>query len=160
MFYFLCVFSVVQESSNGNNHNLLLNTRLWTFCTFVSLSPLPPLSSFHFPFSPLSSILPRTHTQSLLLAFSSQLLPLPLIHIYTTHTPHTHSHTVPSSLRHLRRKNQAVVVTSDHNMIVYAVADSFPQQKLIVGYNDEIIDIKYLIPHNRIAVATNSAQVQ
>lgn len=53
-----------------------------------------------------------------------------------------------------------MAITSDHNLhFCDAFAPSMDQQRVIVGFNDEIIDVKYL-PHGRVAVATNSPQVR
>jgi hypothetical protein len=49
-------------------------------------------------------------------------------------------------------------VTSDHNL-QYCHVTSFDKQRVIIGFNDEIIDVRYL-PRGRVAVATNSPQVR
>lgn len=51
-----------------------------------------------------------------------------------------------------------LAVTSDHNL-QYCHVTSFDKQRVIIGFNDEIIDVRYL-PRGRVAVATNSPQVR
>lgn len=52
------------------------------------------------------------------------------------------------------------VVTADHNIILFSL-DGMKQRKQFVGYNDEILDMKFLGSSEREAVvATNSSQVR
>ncbi|EFA79504.1 WD40 repeat-containing protein [Heterostelium album PN500] len=55
-------------------------------------------------------------------------------------------------------KDKIISVTSEHNMIVYE-CESFDRVSEIIGYNDEIVDIKYL-NKTEIAVATNSNEIR
>ncbi len=58
-----------------------------------------------------------------------------------------------------RLHSQVIVVTDDQNLVFHSLPD-FSRNKLIVGFNDEIVDLKYLAQDDkRIAVATNSQQV-
>ncbi|GAM22584.1 hypothetical protein SAMD00019534_057590 [Acytostelium subglobosum LB1] len=49
-------------------------------------------------------------------------------------------------------------ITSEHNIVIYDY-DSLDKRNEIIGYNDEIVDIKY-INANEIAVATNSNEIR
>lgn len=66
---------------------------------------------------------------------------------------------------------QIIAVDAHHNFTYFSYKRSSDDQKkkieynlqpgrTIVGYNDEIIDLKVLSPHNKIAVATNSPQLR
>lgn len=57
-----------------------------------------------------------------------------------------------------REASQLFVVTNDQNIIVYGMEELLPQ-KTLVGFNDEIIDVKYLSA-SEIVTATNSEQIK
>ena len=52
---------------------------------------------------------------------------------------------------------RVIAVTADHNILFHEPL-KFTREKLLVGFNDEILDIKYL-NDTHIAVATNSQHV-
>jgi len=55
---------------------------------------------------------------------------------------------------------QLVIVTSDQNLLFLELSE-FKKTKLLVGFNDEVIDVKYMDENGpRIAVATNSEQIR
>ena len=59
-------------------------------------------------------------------------------------------------MMHNKATNQVIVVTFDHNITMYSMND-LTLRKQFVGYNDEILDIKFLgEADSHIAVATNS----
>lgn len=61
--------------------------------------------------------------------------------------------------RILAELSQLVIVTSDQNLLFLELKE-FKKTKLLVGFNDEVIDIKYMDENSqKIAVATNSEQV-
>ncbi len=61
-------------------------------------------------------------------------------------------------------EGRIIAVSEDHNFFVLNATRGLPTWKLIVGFNDEIIDIKAITIGNKgcckIAVATNSPQVR
>jgi len=63
------------------------------------------------------------------------------------------------SITHLLRTSKDIItVTSDHN-IIFSSLNDFSRHKFLVGFNDEVIDVKYISDSN-IAVATNSEQIR
>ena len=62
----------------------------------------------------------------------------------------------------LEQQNKMILVDAHHNFTYYTYTPSYQLQpnRTIVGHNDEIIDVKVLSPHNKIAVATNSPQIR
>ncbi|RXN19837.1 transducin beta 3 [Labeo rohita] len=69
----------------------------------------------------------------------------------------------PRSLMHLLpmpQSNRLVTVTAEHNILVYQMPDLTVQQQF-VGYNDDILDVKFLGKDDtHIVVATNSSQLK
>jgi hypothetical protein len=53
-----------------------------------------------------------------------------------------------------------LAVNSDHNILKYHFDELFERKKIICGFNDEILDIKYTNDGSHIAVATNSNNVR
>jgi U3 small nucleolar RNA-associated protein 13 len=77
----------------------------------------------------------------------------------------TTSHQIVQTL-YLEDTQQLVAVTDDHNMIFYSVENNLNRVKQIVGYNEEIIDLKLLEytynneEHSHLLVASNSEQLK
>lgn len=70
-----------------------------------------------------------------------------------------------TSLLYNAAGNQIVCVTGDQNLLMVD-GDTLALKKTLVGYNDDIIDVKYVpssaldgTTSSKIAVATNSEQV-
>lgn len=57
------------------------------------------------------------------------------------------------------KKNEIVIVTKDHNFLFYDMR-TMKKKKLVIGFNDEIVDIKCFPDQERFAVAANSEQVR
>uniref|UniRef100_A0A1A7X6D7 Transducin (Beta)-like 3 n=1 Tax=Iconisemion striatum TaxID=60296 RepID=A0A1A7X6D7_9TELE len=63
-------------------------------------------------------------------------------------------------LFHLPTSNRLVTVTAEHNILFYQLPGLTPQQQF-VGYNDEVLDVKFLgKSDSHIVVATNSCQLK
>jgi len=52
-----------------------------------------------------------------------------------------------------------IVATQEHNIYIYDIA-TFTKHKLIIGFNDDIVDVRCMPDGQRALVATNSAQVR
>lgn len=62
------------------------------------------------------------------------------------------------SYRYATSTGQVIAITADHTIIFHETT-AFQRTKLLVGFNDEILDVKYL-SEERIAVACNSEHVR
>lgn len=78
-----------------------------------------------------------------------------ITHSITGHTFHF-THAAHSALP---KSAQLLGVTSDHNFLFKSL-DSLTNEKLLVGYNDEVTDIRFVSGGAEVAVATNSAQIR
>ncbi|KAM9966277.1 hypothetical protein ACTFIR_006482 [Dictyostelium discoideum] len=58
----------------------------------------------------------------------------------------------------INNKDKIISITSEHNLLIYN-GKTLERQGEIIGYNDEIIDIKYINDDN-IVVATNSNEIK
>ncbi|KAF2073848.1 hypothetical protein CYY_004844 [Polysphondylium violaceum] len=58
----------------------------------------------------------------------------------------------------INNNEKMIGITSEHNLIIYNLKDLSRVGELI-GYNDEVVDIKYINPEN-IVVATNSNEIK
>lgn len=52
-------------------------------------------------------------------------------------------------------------ITNDQNILLYSISESLRRVKQIVGYNDEIVDVRFIGENDdHLAVATNSEQIR
>ncbi|CAI9561822.1 unnamed protein product [Staurois parvus] len=60
----------------------------------------------------------------------------------------------------LPNQKKVVTVTAEHNILIYDLQD-LQLKKQFAGYNDEVLDVKFLGPSNsHVVVATNSPQIK
>ncbi|KAJ3081689.1 Transducin (beta)-like 3 [Rhizoclosmatium hyalinum] len=58
-------------------------------------------------------------------------------------------------------KHQLVAVTTDHNFLFYDMTSELQRVHQIVGYNEEIVDVRFVSPdESLLAVASNSEQIK
>ena len=90
------------------------------------------------------------------------------IHNFSIQEEQTNEVNANNSIPYLlinKQTNKIIVGTSDQNLIYYDM-NNFEQLKLLIGYHDEIIDIKYVNSNNnddkntKLVIATNSEKVK
>lgn len=69
-------------------------------------------------------------------------------------------HTITDVI-YAKSSQRLAAVTNDQNILIYSIADSLRRIKQIVGYNDEIVDVRFIgEDDHHLAVATNSEQIR
>ncbi|KAI9289951.1 WD40-repeat-containing domain protein [Umbelopsis sp. AD052] len=76
-------------------------------------------------------------------------------------TPETNSKHTITDVIYAKASQRLAAVTNDQNILIYSVAESLRRIKQIVGYNDEIVDVRFIGEDDQhLAVATNSEQIR
>lgn len=64
-----------------------------------------------------------------------------------------------SHARLLSNSSQLLGITQDHNFLFKSL-ETLQNEKLLVGYNDEVTDLRFVSDGTELAVATNSSQIR
>lgn len=75
--------------------------------------------------------------------------------------PETNSKHTITDVIYAKASQRLAAVTNDQNILIYSIAESLRRIKQIVGYNDEIVDVRFIGEDDQhLAVATNSEQIR